>query len=126
MKIIMSVLLAVTMSLLLSVGWAWRCPSDGDNGAATKEGYCIVQQQGGQNIKIKECSQGTYKPSCDFKCNIYKVTKNIIFLNLWKNAASARLAGSVSFSYLLLLNYIKKASNNDSALREIFGGPGRT
>ena len=36
------------------------------------------------------------------------------------------LAGSVSFGYLLLLNYIKKASNNDSTLREIFGGPSRT
>ena len=52
--------------------------------------------------------------------------KKIIFWICGKNAASARLAGSVSFSYLLLLNYIKKASNNDSTLREIFGGPGRT
>ena len=51
---------------------------------------------------------------------------NTNLLNLRKTQHLQGWQVGASFSYLLLLNYIKKASNNDSTLREIFGGPGRT
>jgi hypothetical protein len=78
MKIIMSVLVTVVMSLLLSVGWAEQnnCPGEGGNGAAVKSPQqCTLQSiQSEMPDNLKKCLTtnpkkiGEEDESCKFYC----------------------------------------------------------